>query len=259
MNELRIFLDSYFKKYSMLSISGGATNADLFRILDDEGQSFILKGQTLDYCNVSLQNDKSNYEWLEGKVPVPRVIFYQGFENYEFLCMTEIQGQPLEKFFGTIDPREVIRRYADSLKLLHSLKIDQSAFIQNLDSRLEKAKYNLDHELVNISELQTENKSLEPKNLFEKLLKIKPSDSDLVFTHGDYCFDNLIYNGSELTGFIDIGNGGVADRYQDIALAIRNIQDEFDDELVNFFCEEYGIDQIDMKKVEFYTLLDEFF
>lgn len=258
MNDLQIFLDTYFDKYSLLPISGGATNADLFKIMTAEGESFILKRQTFDDSKVSLQNDKNNYEWLEGKVPVPTVKFYHRLDKYEFLCMTEIQGQPLENFFGKIDAKEVIRRYANSLKLLHSLKIDQFSF-QNLDNRLEKAKYNLDHGLIVISELQPENKSFEPKKLFENLLKIKPIDYDLVFTHGDYCFDNLIYNDTELSGFIDIGNGGVADRYQDIALAIRNIQDEFNDELVNLFCKEYGINEIDKKKVAFYTLLDEFF
>ena len=34
--------------------------------------------------------------------------------------------------------------------------------------------------------------------------------------HGDYCLPNIILNGWKLSGFIDVGSGGVGDRHIDI-------------------------------------------
>ena len=109
------------------------------------------------------------------------------------------------------------------------------------------------------SQLQAENLDFGLKELFEKLSKTKPIDFEPVFTHGDYCLDNVIFDFDGLSGFIDMGNGGIADRYQDIALAIRSVQDDISGELVGLFCEEYGLREININKMEFYILLDEFF
>lgn len=37
-----------------------------------------------------------------------------------------------------------------------------------------------------------------------------------VLLHGDYCLPNIILNGWKLSGFIDVGSGGVGDRHIDI-------------------------------------------
>lgn len=71
--------------------------------------------------------------------------------------------------------------------------------------------------------------------------------------------DNLIYNEGKLSGFVDLGNGGVADKYQDLALAVRSILDNFTLDHVELFYRVYGLRNIDKSKLEFYTLLDEFF
>ena len=56
-----------------------------------------------------------------------------------------------------------------------------------------------------------------------------------------------------------MGRGGVADKYQDIALAVRNIQDNFNPKMVDIFYKAYGLDKPNKNKIAFYTLLDEFF
>jgi aminoglycoside phosphotransferase len=258
-HNLTALLDKHFENYTVSRISGGGTDADLFKIRGKENEHYILKRQPYKESNLSLKNDYLNYKWLAGKVPVPKVKFYNQSDEYEFLCMTELKGETLEYYLNKSDEKDIIRRHATSLKLLHSLSIDQNAVVQGLDKKLSRAKYNLENGLVDVSELQPENQSIEPVVLFEKLLAIKPLNDELVFTHGDYCFDNIIYDNDTLIGFIDLGNGGVADKYQDIALAVRNIQDNFGSELVNFFYKEYGLEEINKNKIEFYTLLDEFF
>ena len=63
-------------------------------------------------------------------------------------------------------------------------------------------------------------------DLFGELLATAPADEDIVFTHGDFCLPNIILDRGaddevEITGLVDCGGAGIADRYQDIALAVR--------------------------------------
>ena len=62
-----------------------------------------------------------------------------------------------------------------------------------------------------------------------------------------------------VSGFIDWGRAGVADKYQDLALAIRSISSNFGKEYVHFFLVGYGIADLDESKVDYYQLMDEFF
>lgn len=252
-------LDKYFGIYTVKQISGGSTKAELFSVQTDKSKNYILKKQIHSEHNPNLKNDYQNYLWLEGKIPVPKIIFYEKLNDFEFLCLTELQGKTLEYYIDKIEAEKIIKQYAVSLKKLHSLKIDKTALVQNLDMKIFRAKFNFESELIDLAELQPENQAHSPKELFAKLLSIRPSDLELVFTHGDYCFDNLIFDNDNLSGLIDIGNGGIADKYQDIALAVRNIQDSFSPEMVDLFYDIYGLDCPNKNKIDFYMLLDEFF
>lgn len=94
-----------------------------------------------------------------------------------------------------------------------------------------------------------------------ELVEKKPLSEDLVFTHGDLCLPNYLVLEGEITGFIDFDRGGVADRYQDIALFLRsfgfNIGNGMD--VRDIFCRAYGIKGLDEEKLYYYRLLDELF
>jgi aminoglycoside phosphotransferase len=95
-------------------------------------------------------------------------------------------------------------------------------------------------------------------DLFQELIAAKPAAEDLVFTHGDYCLPNIILENRKLSGFVDWGNAGVADRFQDLALLTRSVIDNFGAEYEKTVFDVYGIAP-DRKKIHFYRLLDEFF
>ena len=81
---------------------------------------------------------------------------------------------------------------------------------------------------------------------------------------GDFCLPNIILREApggavEVAGLIDCGRSGVADRHQDLALAIRSITYNLGSVWVKPFLEAYGPPHPQTGKVAFFTLLDEFF
>lgn len=54
------------------------------------------------------------------------------------------------------------------------------------------------------------------KDAYDVLAKEKDALQSKVLLHGDYCLPNIILNSWKLSGFIDVGYGGVGDRHIDI-------------------------------------------
>ena len=101
-----------------------------------------------------------------------------------------------------------------------------------------------------------------PADLLAWLEENRPEE-ELVFSHGDYCLPNIFIKDGHVSGFIDLGNCGVADKYQDIALCYRSLlhnygEKEYKDFKPEMLFEELGIEP-DWKKIKYYILLDELF
>jgi len=97
-------------------------------------------------------------------------------------------------------------------------------------------------------------------------LEAHQPEEDLVLSHGDYCLPNIFGNKNQLSGFIDIGRMGIADRWQDIALCYRSLRDNMNgsyggkvyDFNPNLLFEALKIEKNE-EKLNYYLLLDELF
>jgi kanamycin kinase/aminoglycoside 3'-phosphotransferase-2 len=83
----------------------------------------------------------------------------------------------------------------------------------------------------------------------------------LVLTHGDYCLPNVLLDSATLriSGFIDLSRAGLADRYQDKALATRSLAYNWGPGHEQALWKTCGLDKPDQEKLSFYLALDEFF
>jgi aminoglycoside phosphotransferase len=145
--------------------------------------------------------------------------------------------------------------------MIHSLDIAACPFEQRLAVKVEKAHRRLVTGVVDGHDFDDERSGWTAESAFAELLATRPTSEDLVFTHGDYCLPNIIINPQNWTisGFIDWGRAGVADRYQDLALVGRSLAYNFSPDWIEVLFREYGLSEIDYAKVQFYKLLDEFF
>jgi kanamycin kinase len=75
-----------------------------------------------------------------------------------------------------------------------------------------------------------------------------------VVCHGDYCLPNILIESGIPTGFLDLGELGVADRWWDLAVATWSVTWNLGPGYEGLFLEEYGV-QRDPAREEFYRLL----
>lgn len=67
-----------------------------------------------------------------------------------------------------------------------------------------------------------------------------------VLLHGDYCLPNIILKDWKLSGFIDVGDGGVGDRHIDLFWGIWTLWFNLKtDKYRERFIDAYGRDKVD--------------
>lgn len=207
-----------------------------------------------------LEKEKEILIWLENKIPVPQVFYYDVFNGKEFLLISEIRGLNAAHDYYVSKPAKVVTTLAKSLRLIHEVNLYDCPFDSTLNKKIDEAKERINCGLVDENSFERKYIGKSSEQLFEMVLEKRPANEDLVFTHGDYCMPNIILSGNKLSGFIDLGRAGISDRYQDIALIVRSFEHNFGtDKWNDLFYKEYGITDVDYSKIEFYILLDELF
>lgn len=200
-------------------------------------------------------------EWLADKLPVPEIRYYGEDDQREYLLMSTLPGLiAFDRAFQD-DVGTVVRLLAEGLRMFHDLPIADCPFDQRLDVTIAAAHQHMIDGEVDEDDIDMPWHGRPLRQIYNELVARRPSEEDLVFTHGDYCLPNILINPETmiLSGFIDLGRAGIADRYQDIALCARSLIHNWGQHWVMPFYEAYGLDTVDVKKSLFYLMLDEFY
>jgi aminoglycoside phosphotransferase len=243
--------------YAWRQIHLGLSPSNVFRLESPNKNSLYLKTSPRT-PGFSLLQEKLRLDWLENRISVPEVLLFCETENMDYLLLSEISGTPASEDYSNNDVPRIIEQLVTGLKTIHELPFEDCPFDERLDYKIELVRERMLKGLVDESDFDEERQGRTAEDVFCKLIETKPVDEDLVFSHGDYCVPNVIFENGKLSGFVDWGNAGVADRYQDLALLTRSILYNFDEDLTESVFEIYGIEP-DWKKIHFYRLLDEFF
>lgn len=246
------------KKSIWNQITVGESGAYTYLLSDEKEQNTYLK-IVPNIIKKSMDNEIKLLNWLEGKLPVPKVLLYEKDMEYEYLLMSEVKGIcSFDVSLGRDIPR-VVELLAKGLRMIHSIDISDCPISQNLNIKIKEAEYRTKRGLVAEDEFDDIRYGRKATDLYRELLDTRPDTEDLVLTHGDYCLPNILIDSWEIGGFIDWGSGGISDRYQDLALASRSLIYNFGERWVPLLFEKYGLENINYAKIKYYRLLDEFF
>ncbi|HEX8737393.1 MAG TPA: APH(3') family aminoglycoside O-phosphotransferase [Pyrinomonadaceae bacterium] len=235
----------------------GFSPSKVFRLDAENKDALYLKiaPRTLAH---SLLREKMKLEWLENRLPAPEVLFFAAGESADYLLLSAISGTDASDASLKTDIPRVIEQLTNGLKTIHALPIEDCPFDERNDCKIEPARELVAKNLVDEDDFDEINLGKTAACLFQELIENKPADEDSVFTHGDYCLPNVIFENKRLSGFVDWGNAGIADRYQDLALLTRSVIYNFGAEYEELVFKIYGIEP-DWEKIRFFRLLDEFF
>lgn len=254
---LHSILSERYNDFTYTALSGGASDANVYQI-SLPTETLLLKQIPSDSAH-ELQQEIAILNWLSPNLLAPKYCWHTSTETNHWLCMSFLEGQTLDSIDASWTITERITAYASTLQRLHSIPVDVQAPVRPLNSVLMETEKKVIAGQVDTTDFEAIYQGKTAESLLEDLQTLIPTNTELVFTHGDYCPGNLLFQNKVLSGLIDWGRGGVADRYQDLALAIRSIRHEWGEAYVQTFLEIYGLTEVDQQKLEFYTLLDEFF
>ncbi|MBQ6232543.1 MAG: aminoglycoside 3'-phosphotransferase [Clostridia bacterium] len=205
--------------------------------------------------------------WLEGKAPVPRVAAHEVEDGLDWLLMTRVRGQELCKPAVMENPALLLDCMAEALHILWSIPVEDCPFERPVNDILAHAEEAILTGRFDASDCEPETfgpRGFEsPKALLDWLKENLPAQKR-VLTHGDFCLPNLFTDGKRFTGFIDVGNAGIGDRWMDLALGWRSLKHNSDGHYGHVYP---NIDPDDLfraagvpkdeEKLRYYILLDE--
>ena len=223
-------------------------------------ETMVLKIQEISFFS---RRENEALEWLQGMLHVPNIIAYTEVDDHSYLLMSRLAGKTLDGF----DHEDtIIDVLVNALQHWWSLDISHCPFASPLHLMLNHAYENIMNHCIDVSHANEETYSekgfKDPLDLYQWLFKHQPKE-DYVMSHGDFTFENIVVHDGVI-GFIDLGKSGIADRWNDVALAYRGLCYHFDLNLDVYekhrikrkFFKKLGL-RMNRKKLNYYILLDE--
>ena len=208
--------------------------------------------------------------WLEGRLPVPEVISYEADTEYQYLLMSRIPGRMScdKSYMQRSDV--LIAGLSEAFNMVWNVDASGCPRESDLDSELAEARIRVEKGLVDLSDSEPstfgEGGFKDAEDLLFWLENNKP-DYEPVFSHGDFCLPNIFFENGRVSGFIDLGHAGIADKWKDIALCYRSLRWNsegayggmvYPDVRSQRLFDALGI-KPDMEKIRYFILLDELF
>lgn len=198
-------------------------------------------------------------EWLSGHLPVPPIRHFVFTPEKAWLLTEALPGRTAWQLLDDgLDPHAILDLLAAFLRRLHAIPAQRCPFTADHALRLAEARLRIDAGLVDPEDFDPERQGWTPEQVWEEIQRLLPISPDAVVTHGDFSLDNLLIADGRISGCIDAGRLGVADRYQDLAILWNNLG-EFGEGLQKHLFTAYGIGLADQHKLRFHLLLDELF
>lgn len=208
--------------------------------------------------------------WLEGKIPVPKVFCYVTEGDTDYTLMSRIRGRMACDDYYLERQEELTSLLAEALQMLWRVDPAGCPRERTIDAELAEARYRVEEHLVDLDNVEPETFGpggfKYPEELLAWLYDHRPS-YEPVLSHGDFCLPNIFLENGAVTGFIDLGDAGIGDRWRDIALCYRSLKHNcegvyggkvYPDADPMLLFKKLQIEP-DWDKIRFYLLMDELF
>ncbi len=246
-----------------LPVGAGESGAAVFRSAD--GSRYAKCVTAADAAGLEAERDRVAWLGTRG-VAGPRVLDWRSGDAGACLVTSTVAGVPADRV-SPADLRASWDHIADAVRGLHEVPARQCPFRRDLDGMVAVARDVVTRGAVNPEFLPLGQRHTPPADLLGRLepqvaRRREQEAADTVVCHGDLCLPNIVLDPRtlEVSGFIDLGRLGRADRHADLALLLANARETWPDEegaraADAAFAARYGI-PVDHDRLRFYLHLD---
>ena len=198
-------------------------------------------------------------EWIDRRLPCPKVLASAPLpEGGHAVVLSLPPGTRADTAEHVTRAGRTVEYVAQALRFVHEIPTDNCPFSARLDLRFRSIKRRIGIDRYDASTFTPPYNRYPVSRLYEILEETRPAEDDDVFTHGSFGLGCTLLDQTGVSGVVDWGQAGVADRYVDLAAAVRSIAERLGPEHIPAFFQAYGLERPDPRKLDFYALLAEF-
>ncbi|WP_374066528.1 APH(3') family aminoglycoside O-phosphotransferase [Actinokineospora auranticolor] len=233
------------------------------RVVPDSGPALYVKATTsADETDPRFHPvaEAAALRWLrERGFPVARVVEVGRDDEWSWLVTEELPGVPASGPWRADQVDAVLDAVAGVAAALHRLPVARCPFDRRLAVTLPACRRAVELGTVDLDDLDERHEGWTGAQLLAELAATPVPPEDLVVCHGDLGLDNVLLDPDTLapTGLLDAGRLGVADRWTDLSILLRDLAEAGWCDPAGFTA-RYGLSDVDSAKDSFYRLMDEF-
>jgi aminoglycoside phosphotransferase len=204
---------------------------------------------------IDLATEILRLRWAERFVDVPRVLDHGSDSSGSWLVTAALPGENAVTARWKADPERAVAAIGRGLRAFHdTLPRESCPFGWSRTDRLAEVEQRAANGLHDPSRWHKEHRGLTIEEALAALREV-PGTDDLVVCHGDACAPNtLLADDGHVTGHVDLGALGLADRWADLAIATWSTAWNYGWGLERRLLDAYGI-EADPIKIAYYRLL----
>ncbi|HEX7096224.1 MAG TPA: aminoglycoside 3'-phosphotransferase [Acidimicrobiales bacterium] len=197
-------------------------------------------------------------DWIQRRLPCPKVLATSPMPGGGHAVVLSLPpGSPAVMPEHRMHPQRTVELLAQALRFVHEIPIDGCPFDTSTELRLRAIRRRLNAGQYDSRAFTPPYNRYSAHRLYELLLEMRPPEDEAVFTHGGFGLDVALLDVAGVCGIVDWGRAGVADRYVDLASAVRSIANTLGPEHIPHFFACYGLERPDPRKLDFFALLAE--
>ncbi len=203
----------------------------------------------------TLRAESERMIWAAPYLPVPTVVALDQIGQTTILVTEALPGRDATDVGWRDDLPGLVGALGRGLRAFHdAVEEEWCPFRFDLERALDHVRRRVTTDDIDPSGFHEEHAHLTPARALAELETTLPAEEDLVVCHGDYCPPNVLLQGGAVTGYVDVGELGAADRWWDVAIGAWSVGWNFGDELESLFYDSYGV-VADPGRIRFFRLL----
>ncbi|WP_441435268.1 APH(3') family aminoglycoside O-phosphotransferase [Arthrobacter sp. RAF14] len=256
-----------YSEHDWVPVTVGCSSAWVFKLEGSQGLYVkVARMVSDDLTGYDLIAEGERLAWLARiGFPAPEAVEMGVRDDAAWLVTKALRGRSAAEPWGAGQRLKVVDALADVARSLHAVSVMDCPFDRSLERLLPAAEAAVRSGSFDQARLEPDYNGRTSSQLLAELHSTAPSSEDVVVCHGDLCLPNVVLDPETfaVTGVLDVGRLGRADRYADLALATRSMcsdqNPQYGEVHAERFLSRYGVDQPDDHRLGFYRLLDQFF